>query len=54
MVHACGLLTLCGLLVFIDEHYMYKVTEGGRSFKTLIKENHTVAFDSCYLFIKKC
>ena len=47
-------LPLCGLVVFIDEHYMYMLTEGGRSFKTLFKENHAVAFDSCYLFTKKC
>ena len=47
-------LPLCGLVVFIDERDMYKLTEGGRSFKTLFKENHTVAFDSCYLFTKRC
>ena len=31
---------------------MYILTEGGRSFKTLLKENHAVALDSCYLFTK--
>ena len=34
------------------EHYMYILTEGGRSFKTLLKENYAIALDSCYLFTK--
>ena len=29
---------------------MYILTEGGRSFKTLLKENYAIALDSCYLF----
>ena len=32
---------------------MYILTEGGRSFKTLLKENYAIALDSCYLFTKK-
>ena len=31
---------------------MYILTEGGRSFKTLFKENYAIALDSCYLFTK--
>ena len=31
---------------------MYLLTEGGRSFKTLLKENYAIALDSCYLFTK--
>ena len=51
-------LPLCGLVVFIDMNttciYLHHVTEGSRSFKTLLKENYTIALDSCYLFTKKC
>ena len=32
---------------------MYMLTEGGRSFKTLLKENYAIALGSCYLFTKK-
>ena len=32
---------------------IYILTEGGRSFKTLFKENYAIALDSCYLFTKK-
>ena len=35
----------CGLVVFIDE-YRYMLTEGDNSFKTLLKENYTIALDS--------
>ena len=31
---------------------MYILREGSRGFKTLLKANHTVALDSCYLFTK--
>ena len=30
---------------------MYILTEAGRSFKTLLKENYAIALDSCYLYI---
>ena len=33
---------------------MYILTEGGRTFKTLLKENYAIALDGCYLFTKKC
>ena len=33
---------------------MYILTDGGRSFKPLLKENYGIALDSCYLFTKKC
>ena len=45
-------LPLCGLVVFIDMN-TYILT-GGRSFKTLLKENYAIALDSCYLFTKNC
>ena len=52
-------LHLCGLVVF--NSYVYVVfndtvilTEGGRGFKTFLKENYAIALDSCYLFTKKC
>ena len=32
---------------------MYILTEGGRNFKTLLKENYAIALDSYYLFTKK-
>ena len=32
---------------------MYILTEGGKSFKTLLEENYTIALDSCYLLTKK-
>ena len=35
----------CGLVVFIDEHG-YIHTEGGRSFKTFLKESYAIALDS--------
>ena len=47
-------LYVCGLVVFTDMNYMYILTEGGRSFKTLFKENYAIALDSCDLFTKKC
>ena len=28
---------------------MYILTEGGKSFKTLLEENYAIALDSCYL-----
>ena len=31
---------------------MYILTEGGRSFKTLLKENYAIALDGSYLFTK--
>ena len=31
---------------------MYILTEGGRSFKTLLKESYVIVLDSCYLFTK--
>ena len=46
-------LPLCGLVVFTDMN-TYILTEGGRSFKTFLKENYAVALDSCYLFTKNC
>ena len=30
---------------------MYLLTEGGRSFKTFLKENYAIALDSCYLLL---
>ena len=44
-------LILCGVVVFID---MNTHTEVGMSFKTFLKENYSIALDSCYLFTKKC
>ena len=44
---------LCRLVVFIDMN-IYKLTEGGRSFKTFLKENYAIALDRCYVFTKKC
>ena len=35
----------CGLVDFVDEH-RYMLTEGDNSFKTLLKENYTIALDS--------
>ena len=34
--------------------FMYILTEGGRSFKTLLKENYAIVLGRCYLFTKKC
>ena len=39
-----------GLIVFIDIN-MYLLTES-RNFKTFLKENYVIAWDSCYLFTK--
>ena len=39
---------------YLYEHNMYILTEGGRTFKTLLKENYAIALDGCYLFTKKC
>ena len=50
VVHACTkslnkAYRKCGLVVFIDEHG-YILREGGRSFKTFLKENYAVGLDS--------
>ena len=56
-------LPLCGLVRnvrFLRNIYTclwtrtYLLTEGGRSFKTFLKESYAVALDGCYLFTKKC
>ena len=44
-------LTLCGLVIFTG---MSTSTKIGRSFKAFLKENYTIALDSCHLFTKKC
>ena len=31
---------------------MHILTEGGRSYKSLLNENYAIALDSCYLFTK--
>ena len=33
--------------------YEHILTEGGGSFKTFLKENYTIALDSCFLFTTK-
>ena len=44
-------LTSSEIVVFIDMS-TYILTEG-RNFKTSLKENYTVALNSCYMFTKK-
>ena len=48
-------LPLCKLVAFRKYIYlhvnMYLLTEGGRSFKTFLKENYAIALDSCYLLL---
>ena len=40
------------LVVCIDINW-YILTEGGRNFKKILKDNYAVALDSCYLFTTK-
>ena len=48
-------LPLCGLVVLTDMD-TYILIEGGRIFKTFLKENYAIALDSCFLFnlLKTC
>ena len=39
-------------MVCIDINW-YILTEGGRNFKKILKDNYAVALDSCYLFTTK-
>ena len=45
-------LIICGLVVFIDIN-KYILTEGGRSFKTFLKDNYAIALDSCVMYLLK-
>ena len=43
-------------LLWTSDFYWYEdvYITGGRSFKTFLKENYAIAYDSCYWFTKKC
>ena len=45
-------LPLCGPVIFTNMN-TYILIEGGRGFKTSLRENYASALDSCFLFSKK-